>query len=142
MDHPGRDEIFSASVACGDRPDPSDDRASACRRSARGGKLLLTDGVTSVEGAAGGGLATWALIAGNETDGGIGAHRACHARAAARFHADQLRRRDRLCDRVEISYARQNFDTREAGAALGLGRGFTFDQDMYGAKVRLVGDAV
>ncbi|MFX7764390.1 DUF3034 family protein, partial [Acinetobacter baumannii] len=37
-----------------------------------GGKLLLTAGVSSVEGAAGGGLASWALIAGDETEDGIG----------------------------------------------------------------------
>ena len=47
-----------------------------------------------------------------------------------------------LFNRVELSYARQAFDTRRAGAALGLGRGFTFDQDVVGAKVRLVGDLV
>lgn len=37
-----------------------------------GGKLLLTRGVTTVGGAAGGGIVPWALIAGNETDRGIG----------------------------------------------------------------------
>ncbi len=34
-----------------------------------GGKLLLTRGVSAVEGAAGGGLASWALIGGNATRG-------------------------------------------------------------------------
>ena len=33
-------------------------------------------------------------------------------------------------------------DTRAAGAALGLGRGFTFGQHVLGAKLRLAGDAV
>ena len=37
-----------------------------------GGKLLLTDAATSVEGAAGGGLASWALIGGRATDAGTG----------------------------------------------------------------------
>src|SRR5689334_1429318 len=37
-----------------------------------GGKLLLTHGVSALEGGAGGGLATWAVIAGAETDHGIG----------------------------------------------------------------------
>ena len=41
-----------------------------------------------------------------------------------------------------MSYAHQRFDTRGAGAALGLGRGFTFAQDIFGAKLRLIGDAV
>ena len=38
--------------------------------------------------------------------------------------------------------ARQRFDTRDVGAALGLGRGFTFTQDTVGLKVKLAGDAV
>ena len=45
-------------------------------------------------------------------------------------------------DRVELSYTRQAFDTRKVGAALGLGKGFTFDQDVVGVKVRLLGDAI
>src|SRR6185503_14293438 len=47
-----------------------------------------------------------------------------------------------LFDRVELSYDRQAFDTRATGAKLGLGSGFTFQQDIFGAKVKLVGDAV
>jgi len=34
------------------------------------------------------------------------------------------------------------FDTRHVGAALGLGEGFTFRQDVFGAKLRLFGNAV
>jgi hypothetical protein len=47
-----------------------------------------------------------------------------------------------LFNRVELSYARQNFDTRDVGTALGLGKGFTFNQDIFAAKVRLAGDIV
>jgi hypothetical protein len=43
---------------------------------------------------------------------------------------------------VEISYAREEFDTGSTGTKLGIGDGFTFDQDVIGAKVRLVGDAI
>jgi len=46
------------------------------------------------------------------------------------------------CDRGEVSYARQRFDTQDAGAALGLGKGFTFNQDVFGVKVVVLGDAV
>lgn len=107
-----------------------------------GGKLLLTNGVTSVEGAAGGGLASWALIAGSETDAGIGA--TAHVTAVALPDYDLLGYGVALglFDRVEFSYARHRFDTRSTGAALGLGRGFTFGQDIYGGKLRVVGDAV
>jgi len=47
-----------------------------------------------------------------------------------------------LFDRVELSYTREEFDTGTTGAKLGLGKGFTFDQDVVGAKVKLFGDAV
>lgn len=39
-------------------------------------------------------------------------------------------------------YARQNFDTRAVGAALGLGKGYKLNQDIYGAKLRVIGDVV
>ena len=107
-----------------------------------GGKLLLTDGVSTVEGSAGGGLATWAVIAGGATADGVG----------VRANVTGLRTGDYqlwtggisagLFDRVEVSYARQAFDTRAVGAALGLGKGFTFHQDVYGVKARLFGDLV
>lgn len=107
-----------------------------------GGKLLLTNGVTSVEGAAGGGLASWALIAGNETRDGIGG--GVHATVAALpdFSLVSAGAAVGVFDRLELSYAHQRFDTRAAGAALGLGRGFAFSQDVIGAKLRVAGDAL
>lgn len=107
-----------------------------------GGKLLLTRGVSALEGAGGGGLASWALIAGNETRNGLGAQ--AHATYVA-LPDYELRAGGvavGLFDRLELSWARQSFDTGKTGAALGLGRGYTFDQQIYGAKLRLVGDAV
>lgn len=107
-----------------------------------GGKLLLTGGVTSVEGAAGGGLATWALIAGNETDAGIGGTAHATIVALPDFDLESYGAAIGLFDRIELSYAHQSFDTRAAGATLGLGRGYAFRQHILGAKVRLIGDAV
>ena len=107
-----------------------------------GGKLLLTNGVTSVEGAAGGGLASWAVIAGNETRNGIGGKVNATLVALPDFDLESYGAAMGINDRLELSYTRQSFDTRAAGAALGLGRGFTFQQDIYGAKLRLIGDAV
>ena len=107
-----------------------------------GGKILLTNGVSSIEGAAGGGLATWAVVAGNETVDGVGGK--LHA-TVVELPDYQLRSAGvaaGLFDRVELSYARQEFDTGKTGAALGLGRGFTFKQDVFGAKLRVLGDAV
>lgn len=106
------------------------------------GKLLLTGGVTTVEGAGGGGLASWATVTGYGTREGVGAN--AHATLIAlpdyqfRSHGAAVG----LYDRVEISYARQAFDTQSTGARLGLGNGFTFRQDVVGVKVRLIGDAV
>jgi hypothetical protein len=107
-----------------------------------GGKLLLTGGVSSIEGAGGGGLATWAVTTGYGAGDGIGAN----------VHATWVDLPDYefrsagvaigLWDRVELSAARQEFDTQDTGALLGLGSGFTFTQDVYGLKVRVLGDAV
>lgn len=107
-----------------------------------GGKLLLTDAVTSVEGAAGGGLASWALIAGRETDAGVGGGAHISYAATDDFDLTAFGAKLGLFDRVELSWARQSFDTRRAGAALGLGRGFTFGQHIFGAKLRVAGDAL
>ncbi|MDE0877317.1 MAG: DUF3034 family protein [Sphingomonas bacterium] len=107
-----------------------------------GGKLLLTGGVSSIDGAAGGGLASWASIAGNETEDGIGGSVHVTYLALPDFDLTSVGGAIGINDRVEISYAHQIFDTRSAGFALGLGRGFTFNQDVFGAKLRLIGDAV
>lgn len=106
------------------------------------GKLLATGGVSALEGAGGGGLATWALITGYGTRDGIGGN----------LHGTYIDTGDYslwtggvavgLFDRVELSYTHQEFDTRHVGALLGLGEGFTLDQDVYGAKVKIIGDAV
>ncbi|MEG3122408.1 DUF3034 family protein [Sphingomonas sp. GB1N7] len=108
----------------------------------QGGKMLLTGGVSSVEGAAGGGLASWALIAGNETDAGIGGKVHATYVALPDFDLASAGVAVGIKDRVEISYARQSFDTRQAGATLGLGKGFKFGQDIYGVKVRVAGSAL
>jgi hypothetical protein len=107
-----------------------------------GGKLPLTRGATSVEGAAGAGLATWALIAGQATEDGVGASIFATAIPLSDYDFTAYGAAIGLFDRVEVSYARQNFDTGETGAALGLGDGFTFAQDIIGAKIRIFGDAV
>jgi hypothetical protein len=109
---------------------------------ATGGKLLLTGGVSQVEGAAGGGLTPWALIGGYGTEDEIGA-----SAFLTRIELDDYRLVAGgvligLYDRIELSLARQRFETRDVGAALGLGRGFAFEQDVLGAKFRLAGDAV
>lgn len=107
-----------------------------------GGKLLLTSGVSSIEGAAGGGLATWAFIAGNETDAGIGAKAYLTYLPLSDYAFTGYGAAIGLYDRLELSVARQRFGTGGTGTALGLGRGFTFGQDIFGAKLRIFGDGV
>jgi hypothetical protein len=107
-----------------------------------GGKLLLTQGVTTIEGSAGGGLATWAVITGYETRDGVGANAHETYVDVSDYTLQDFGASVGLWDRVELSYAREQFDTGSTGAKLGLGRNFTFDQDVYGAKLRLMGDAV
>ena len=106
------------------------------------GKLLLTGGVSTVEGAAGGGLVPWALIGGYGTRDQVGGN-VFHTRAWLDDYA--LATTGALVgfhDRIELSIARQAFDTRDVGAALGLGRGFTLHQNVVGAKWRVSGDAI
>lgn len=107
-----------------------------------GGKLLLTNGASTVEGSSGGGLATWAVIAGNGTEDGIGASTHITLVELPDYTLQSYGFAVGLFDRIELSYARQNFDTKAVGAALGLGQGFKVNQDVYGAKLRLAGDVV
>ena len=105
-------------------------------------KLLATSGVSQVEGAGGGGLATWALITGYGTRDSVGANLHYTYVGLSDFHLHSVGAAVGLFDRVELSYAFQAFDTEKTGGALGLGDGFTFHQHILGAKVKLYGDAV
>lgn len=116
--------------------------AAAAGEIETGGKLLLTHGVSALEGSAGGGLATWAVIAGGATNRGVGGevhytHVGVDDYKLRAFGAAVGYR-----DRVELSATQQVFDTGATGAKLGLGRGFKFKQTVIGAKVRVMGDAV
>ncbi len=107
-----------------------------------GAKLLLTNGVSTIEGSSGGGLATWSTIAGRETDRGIGISAHATLIELPDYGWQSYGAAVGIANRVELSYARQNFDTRDVGTALGLGQGYTLNQDIFAAKVRLVGDVV
>ncbi len=106
-----------------------------------GGKLLLTGGVSSIDGAAGGGLTPWAVTGSYATAGEWGGtafvtraktgnYGLLTYGAAAAFH-----------DRVEVSLAKQDFDTESNLAPLGLD-GLHLKQDILGVKLRVAGDAV
>lgn len=107
-----------------------------------GGKLLLTGGVSTIEGSGGGGLATWATTTGYGAGDGVGANVHASWVALPDYQFRTAGAAVGLWDRVELSLARQEFDTGKTGTTLGLGAGFTFTQDVIGAKLRLTGDAV
>ena len=107
-----------------------------------GGKLVLTNGISSIEGASGGGIASWATIGGLETDKGIGASAHATIIELPDYGWRSAGAAIGVMNRVELSYTRQTLDTRDVGTALGLGEGYTLDQDVYGVKLRLAGDLV
>ena len=106
------------------------------------GKLLATGGVSQVEGAGGGGLTSWAMITGYGTRDGIGANAHYTDVSLPDYNLHTAGVAVGLFDRLELSYAWQGFDTQDVGGTLGLGRGFTFHQNIYGAKLKIIGDAV
>jgi hypothetical protein len=106
------------------------------------GRLLLTGGVSQVEGAAGGGLSTWAVIGGYGTQNQIGGTGYYTKVTLDDFNLTSFGGAIGINNRVEFSIAQQKFDLEQVGAALGLGAGFTIDQTTYGAKLRLFGDAI
>lgn len=101
-----------------------------------GDRLPATGGVTQFEGAAGGGLTPWALIAGYGTRDQVGVT-AFYTRAdPSDFSLQAAGIAVGIHDRLELSYARQQ---------LGLGTtvpGQSISMDIFGAKLRVFGDAV
>ena len=101
-----------------------------------GDRLPATGGVTQIEGAAGGGLVPWALIAGYGTDRQVDVTAFVTTADPTDFELKAAGLAVGIHDRVELSYARQ---------WLGLGTtvpGESISQDVVGAKVRVFGDGV
>lgn len=105
------------------------------------GKLLLTGGVSSVDGAAGGGLTPWAVIGSNATDDEIGVSAFVSNLGTKDYGLNVFGAAVGFKDRFELSIARQDLDTRGTGTALGL-PGLHLKQTIVGAKVRVAGDAI
>lgn len=101
------------------------------------GKLLATGGFSQVEGSGGGGLPVWALITGYGTRDSYGAN----------IHYTYIGTQDYmlnspgvavgLFERVELSYAYQQFKGTSAAFD-----GDKVSQNIFGLKVKLFGDAV
>lgn len=101
-----------------------------------GDRLLATGGVSQLEGAAGGGLVPWAVIAGygSRDQVGVTAH---HTNVKiSDFTLKSSGVAVGIHDRLELSLSRQ---------ILGLGTtvpGQSIEQDIVGVKLKLAGDAV
>jgi hypothetical protein len=105
------------------------------------GKLLLTGGVTSIDGAAGGGLSPWAVIGSNATDGETGFTASATRVVTNDYGLTGIAAAVGLNNRYELSIAQQDFDTGITGLGLGL-PGLHLRQTILGAKVRVAGEAV
>ncbi len=111
------------------------------------GKLLLTGGVSSIDGAAGGGLTPWAVIGSNATAGEVGATAFVTRTVTQDYALTGFGAAVGYKDRVEVSLARQDFDASPAIALNGIAAfGVTPSQhvkmDILGVKVKVAGDAV
>ena len=105
------------------------------------GKLLLTGGVSSVEGAAGGGISPWAVIGSQATEGETGVSAYLSRAVTKDYGLTATGVAVGIDDRIELSFGHQDFNTRATGAALNL-PGLHLKQDIVGVKVRVAGDAV
>ena len=105
------------------------------------GKLLLTGGVSTIEGTAGGGLTPWAVIGSNATEGEVGGSAYLTTVGTNDYGLNIYGAAIGIHDRYELSIAQQDFNTRDTGKALGL-PGLHLKQTIVGAKVRVLGDAV
>lgn len=102
-----------------------------------GDRLLATGGVAQIEGAAGGGLSPWALIAGYGTDQQIGASAHYSAlRTNGGFEMNSAGVSIGFYNRLEVSLSQQKLGLSDTvpGAAITL--------NTVGVKLRLIGDAI
>jgi hypothetical protein len=101
------------------------------------GKLLATGGVSTVEGAAGGGITPWALISGYGTRDSYGGNAHYTRLNTQNFSLDTYGIAIGIKDRVELSAATQDFRANSGPLS-----GLKIQQDIYGIKVKVIGDAV
>jgi hypothetical protein len=96
-------------------------------------RIDVTGGATGFEGAAGGGLVPWALIAGYAARGQVGGSAFVTRARVEDYGLEAHGAALTWGDRLELGYARQSLDVRPLDTAI--------DQDVIGAKVRLAGRA-
>jgi Protein of unknown function (DUF3034) len=114
---------------------------AASAAQAETGKLLLTGGVSSIDGAAGGGLSPWAVIGSNASAGEVGATAHISRAITTDYSLNTYGAALGIHDRFELSVARQDLKTGITGVLLGLPR-LHLRQTIVGGKVKIAGDAV
>ncbi|MDR8016328.1 MAG: DUF3034 family protein [Ectopseudomonas guguanensis] len=109
--------------------------------SAGEGRLLATGGATSLEGAAGGGIMPWAVLAGYGERGEWGADVFATRVETGDYRLDVAGVAAAYGNRIELSYARQRFDLGTLARDLRLPDN-SLSQDVLGLKLRLAGDLI
>ena len=100
------------------------------------GKLLLTGGVSSIDGAAGGGLTPWAVIASYASEAEVGATAFITRTQTQDYALNAYGAAVGFSDRFELSLARQEFNVSVVVPDTKL------KLDIVGVKARITGDAV
>lgn len=103
------------------------------------GRLLATGGASQLEGAAGGGLVPWAVLAGYGTRDEQGGTAFVTRIESGDYNLNSFGAAYTFNNRVEFSLARNEFALGTLGRALGLS-GAVIRQDVFGVKYRLAGD--
>jgi hypothetical protein len=105
------------------------------------GKLVLTGGVSTIEGAAGGGLTPWAVIGTQATENEWGIAANITQARTDDYTVDTQGLTFAWDERIEFSLGSQTLDTGITGTALGL-PGLDLEQTIVGVKYKLFGDAI
>ena len=105
------------------------------------GRLLATGGASSIDGAAGGGITPWAVLAGYGEQGEWGGAAFITRVETGDYRLDVAGGAVSYGNRIELSYARQRFDLGTLARDLSLPEN-TLSQDIFGVKVRLFGDLI
>lgn len=105
------------------------------------GRLLATGGASSLEGAAGGGITPWAVLAGYGEKGEWGADVFATRVETGDYRLDVAGMAVAYDNRIELSYARQRLDLGNLARNLSLPEN-SLSQDIFGIKVRLFGDLI
>lgn len=109
--------------------------------SADGGRLIATGGASSLEGAAGGGITPWAVLAGYGEKNEWGTTAFATSVNLPDYRLDVAGLAVAYDNRVELSFARQRFDLGSLVNKLNLPDD-NLGQDIFAMKVRLFGDVI